>query len=97
MNASLPPTDAEVAKATLQREEQQRLAMRERMFLWREAVSDCLAVAVSYAQMAQLAAGVEDDLAFNHGLKNFFCAAREASSIYRDFRPRAPWETGANA
>ena len=64
---------------------------------WREAVSDRLAVAVSYAQMAQLAAGVEDDLAFNHGLKNFFCAAREASSIYRDFRPRAPWETGANA
>ena len=97
MNASVPPTDAEVAKATLQREEQQGLAMRERMFLWREAVVDCLSQAIAYAQMAQLAASVEDDSAFKHGLTNFVYAAREASSIYRDFKPRAPWETGAKA
>jgi hypothetical protein len=55
MNASLPPTDADIAKATLQREEQQRLAMRERLFLWRGAVVDCLSQAIAYAQMAQLA------------------------------------------
>lgn len=95
MNASVSnlPTDAEVVKACAARElESQHLGHRDRMNIWRCAVAELLALACSYASMAQLAADVEDDIVLRHGLSNFLAAARTAQDVYKNDRPRQPWE-----
>jgi hypothetical protein len=65
----------------------------ERLQIWRAAVAECMALTRGYAEMAEIAAALEDDFGLRHGVANFIAAAREAQNIYRDFRPKAPWET----
>jgi hypothetical protein len=95
MNAPLTelPTDAEVVKARVVRNvESQHLGHRDCMNIWRWAVADCLALARRYAEMAEIGASVEDDIALRHGVANFLAAARAAQDIYKNDRPRQPWE-----
>jgi hypothetical protein len=96
MNAPDPdmPSDADVAKVRISREEElQRLALRDRLSIWRGAIAECFALSRGYAEMGEIAASLEDDFSLRHSVANFIAAAREVQSIYRDFRPKAPWET----
>lgn len=87
------PSDADIAAERLAREENRhQLAYADRMRLWRDGICECLGLAVAYAQRAAVAAEVEDQRAFEHDIRNFIFAAREASIIFKNFRPKTEAE-----